>query len=242
MSILTRAIEHTHDGQIFESLLVLNGEEPQRRPAVLVFHAWEGRSKGQEKFATRLTEWGYAGLAVDLYGKGRHGNTPAECQALMTPLMQDRALLRSRVLKIMDVVAEAPEIDAANVAAIGFCFGGLCALDLARAGGNVKGVASFHGLFTPPGLPIANPIHPKIIAFHGWDDPMGPPEQALAFTKEFTEAGADWQLHAFSATKHGFMNEEANLPEMGIIYNERSARRGWNDLELFLAEALGVTR
>jgi dienelactone hydrolase len=239
MSTVTRAVEHSLDDQPFESLLVLGDTQPGRRPTVLVFHAWEGRSEDQEKFAKRLTAWGYAALAVDLFGKGRRGKTPEECQALMTPFMKDRSTLRKRVLHVMEVAQGLPEIDAANIAAIGFCFGGLCALDLARAGGKIKGAASFHGLFTPPGLPAAEPIQAKIIAFHGWDDPFAPPDQVVAFGKEFTAAGADWQLHAYGASAHAFMNEGANNPAMGLIYNAKSAGRAWKELQLFLADAFG---
>ena len=119
-----------------------------------------------------------------------------------------------------------PESEASQISAIGFCFGGLCALDLARAGAAVKGVASFHGLFTPAGLPAAK-IQAKISAFHGWDDPFAPPDQVVALGQEMTAAGADWQLHIYGATVHGFMNESANNPQMGIVYNakiRRSAR------------------
>jgi dienelactone hydrolase len=242
MSITTNPVEYEHEGQSFEGLLVEPGDESTPRPVVFVLHDWQGRSAGQEGFARRLTAWGYASFAVDLYGKGKRGTTTEECQALMMPLMQDRALLRRRLLNVVEVVRQRPEIESANMAAIGFCFGGLCALDLARAGAPLNGVASFHGLFTPPGLPIAHPFQSKVIAFHGWEDPFAPPDQILAFGKEFSDAGADWQLHAYGATKHGFMNESANNPAMGIVYQAETARRAWTELQAFLAEILGAPR
>ncbi len=240
MSIKTRAVEHSQDGQPFGSLLVFDDSKQGRRPTVLVFHAWEGRSEDQEKFARNLTAWGYAALAVDLYGKGKRGKTTEECQALMTPLVQDRALLRKRLLQLVEVAQGLAEVDASNVAAIGFCFGGLCALDAARAGAKLKGVASFHGILAAPGLAVASPISTKIIAFHGWDDPLAPPDQAVAFAREFTDVGADWQLHAFGGTKHAFMNEGANNPQMGLIYSAQAATRAWSQLQLFLADAFGT--
>lgn len=239
MSINTRAVEHTLDGETFESLLVFDDAKQGKHPTVLVFHAWEGRSAEQEKFAKRLTEWGYAALAVDLYGKGKHGKTTEECQALMTPLAQNRALLRKRLLSVLAVAQGLAEVDNANIAAIGFCFGGLCALDLARAGGKINGVASFHGILAAPGLPVANPVQAKVIALHGWDDPFAPPDQVLAFTKEMTEAGVEWQLHAYGGTKHAFMNEGANNPQMGLIYSAKTAGRAWKSLQFFLAEIFG---
>ena len=240
MSITTRTIEHTIEGEVFENLFVFDDTKQGRRPTVLVFHAWEGRSEDQEKFAKLLTDWGYASLAVDLFGKGKRGRTTEECQALMTPLVKDRALLRKRLLKVVEVAQSLPEADSERMGAIGFCFGGLCALDSARAGANLKGVASFHGILAAPSLPIAQPVKSKVIVFHGWEDPFAPAEQVMAFTKEMTDAGVDWQLHAYGGTKHAFMNEGANVPQMGLIYNAKTARRAWKSLELFLADAFEV--
>ena len=231
----TRLIDYAHDGKPHQGLLVYDAARGPA-PTVLVLHDWSGRSASQEGFAHRLAALGYNAFCVDLYGKGLTGTTPDECQALMNPLAGDRAKLRARLLETVAVVAALPETDAANLAAIGFCFGGLCALDLARAGGAVKGVASFHGLFGPAGLPTVTPIAPKVVAYHGWDDPMVKPEDAVAFAAEFTAAGADWQMHAFGGTMHAFMVEGANMPQMGILYNPSAATRAWDGLALFLAE------
>src|SRR5450631_2114182 len=130
MSITTRAVEHSLDGETFESIFILDDAKQGNRPTVLVFHAWDGRSEEQENFARRLTASGYAALAVDLFGKGKRGKTSEECQALMTPLVKDRAVLRKRVLKVLEVTRGLAEVDASQIGAIGFCFGGLCALDL----------------------------------------------------------------------------------------------------------------
>jgi len=240
MSITTRAVEHALDGETFEGIFVVDTAKQAKRPTVLVFHAWDGRSEEQENFAKRLTAWGYAALAVDLFGKGKRGKTTEECQALITPLVKDRALLRKRVLKVLEVTRSQAEVDVSNIGAIGFCFGGLCALDLARAGADVKGVASFHGILGAPNLPNSGLVKAKVIAYHGWDDPFAPPDQVLAFTKEFTNAGADWQLQAYGGTKHAFTVEGANNPQMGLLYNAKSATRAWKSLELFLADAFGA--
>jgi dienelactone hydrolase len=239
MTIITRTVEYEHEDHQFDGLLALNGVWRTPQPCVLVFHGWEGRSDAQEECARKLVPWGYAGFAVDLYGKGLRGTTPEQCQALMTPLITNRAMLRERLLHTIEVVKDLPEVDSDNLAAIGFCFGGLCVLDLARAGAPLRGVASFHGLFTPPGLPAIDTIKAKVIAFHGWDDPMVPPADVVALGQELTSAGVDWQLHAYGGTMHAFMAESANNPEMGILYNARSARRAWESLRGFLAETLG---
>jgi dienelactone hydrolase len=122
---------------------------------------------------------------------------------------------------------------------IGYCFGGQCALDVARAGADVAGVASFHGLFDPCGLPPQQ-IKAKVLAMHGWDDPMVPPEAVEALGKELTECGADWQIHAYGHVGHGFTNPNASqLGIKGVEFNEAAARRSWASLVNYLAELFG---
>lgn len=235
MAITQRAVDYQIDGQTHDGLLVRD-DAKSGAPTVLVFHDWSGRSESQDGFCRRLAEAGYQAFAVDLYGKGKRGETTEECQALMTPFVSDRAMLRAKLLAYVEVIGAMPEVDAGAMASIGFCFGGLCNLDLARAGAPLKGVASFHGLFGAPGLPTASPIKPKVVAFHGWDDPMVPPEDVVALGKELTEAKADWQIHAHGGAVHAFMVEGANMPEMGIKYDARTAARAWTGLLNFLGE------
>jgi len=233
-----RLVDYSLEGKPHQGLLVFDDAAKAPAPTVLVFHAWDGRGEAMDATAHRVAGLGYNAFAVDLYGKGIVGKSTEECQALMTPLVTDRARLRAMLLETVATAAGLAEVDEAKIAAIGFCFGGLCVLDLARAGAPVTAVASFHGLFTPPGLTSTTPIGPRVIAFHGWDDPMAPPDSVVAFGEEFTNGNADWQLHAYGSTMHGFMMEEANMPAMGIQYNAVSAARAWATLTGFLAETL----
>jgi dienelactone hydrolase len=155
--------------------------------------------------------------------------------AAMTALREDRAALRDRLLGVLGVAIEQEEIDDEQVAAIGFCFGGQNALDLARAGVEIAGVASFHGLFDPPGLP-PRAIKAKVAAYHGWDDPLVTPEAVVALATELSEAGADWQIHAFGNVGHGFTNPGATGAMPGIKFDETTARRAWAACDDFLAE------
>jgi dienelactone hydrolase len=124
----------------------------------------------------------------------------------------------------------------APIVAIGFCFGRQCALDLARSGAAIVGAASFHGLFDPPGLP-AKKIRAKVVAYHGWDDPMVPPEKVVALGNELTEAGSDWQIHAYGHVGHGFTNPQAHLIGIdGVFYHELAAERSWTSFVNLLEE------
>jgi dienelactone hydrolase len=237
MAIRAREFEYAVEGQAFDGALAYDDAQESKRPAVMVLHGWEGRSEGQMKIARALAALGYVGVACDLFGKGVRGDLSGDNSGLIAPFLRDRAMLRARLVGTVDVVRMLPEVDPQKLAAIGFCFGGLCVLDLARSGLDVRAVASFHGtLGRPAGLPI-HPIKARIAAFHGWDDPMAPPADVVALGHELTEAHADWQIHAYGGTMHAFMAVGANRPEAGIQYNERSAKRAWGSLVSFLNEA-----
>lgn len=235
MSIETRNIEYEVDGKTYEGVLALDAAQSGERPAVLVAHAWAGRSDFEVDKAKALAGLGYAGFAIDLYGKGVLGTSTEENQALMTPFVEDRAMLQSRLLHAVDLVKGLPETDASRVGAIGFCFGGLCVLDIARAGGDVEGVVSFHGLLGAPGN-TGDAIKARVLALHGWDDPMAPPSDVEAFGKEMTAASADWQLHAYGKTMHAFTNPAANDPDFGTVYDAAADRRSWRAMANFLEE------
>ncbi len=237
MEVEPRPVPTRHGDAELEGLL-FHAPDSGPRPLVLIFPTVMGRTDLEAGFARRLVALGYAAFVADLYGRQHIGRPREDCFGLMNALRDDRPLLQDRLLAVLETARTLPEADAAKTAAIGFCFGGLCALDLARTGANVAGVASFHGIFDPPGNHEDTPIKAKVIAFHGWDDPLATPEQAVALAAELTAKGADWQLHAYGHTAHGFTNPNARSPENGIVHNETAARRAWASLEDFLAECL----
>jgi dienelactone hydrolase len=230
-------IEYRDDETLLEGFLCYDESQPGPRPAVLINHAWGGRDEFVERKARRLAWQGYACFALDNYGKGKRGTTNEESSALMMPFIKDRALLLKRLRAGLTTAKGMPIVDARRIATIGFCFGGLCALDLARADSDIRGAVSFHGILKPSGLTEPK-IRAKVLMLHGYDDPMAPPEDVLAVAKEFTAAGADWQLHAYGQTVHAFTNPAANSRANGMQYDEAADRRSWHALEQFLAEVL----
>jgi dienelactone hydrolase len=233
--ILQRRVRHGHAGAEFESVLAHAGAGAER-PGVIVFPTVMGVSDLEIGFAERLAGLGYAAFVADLYGRDKQGLPREEARAEMDRLRGNRPRLQDRLRAVLDAARGLPEVDPARVAAIGYCFGGLCVLDLARIGADLKGVASFHGIFEPPGNLGATPIRAKVVAFHGWDDPYAPPASVAALAAELSAAGADWQIHAYGHTGHGFTNPQANAPERGLAYDAAADRRSWAALEDFLAE------
>lgn len=238
MPIQTRLVEYQHCGQLLEGFMAWDDIIATPRPAVAIAHTWGGRSEFEQGKAVKLAELGYVGFALDMYGKGVRGSNPEENVALMTPLMEDRPLLQQRVAAAIATVRDQPEVAAGSVAAMGYCFGGLCVLDLARTGSDVRGVASFHGLFTAPGNTVGNKVKAKVLCLHGYADPMAEPASMLELATELTGAGADWQVHAYGHTVHAFTNPAADNAEMGTLYSASADHRSWTALLNFLEEVM----
>jgi len=233
---MTETIDHRYRGQTFSHEL-FHDDSGIARSGVILFPTVMGVTDLERGFAERLTRAGFSILIADLYGRRFAPSERDEAMAAMNALRGDRAALRDRLLAVLGEAQALDEIAEARIAAIGFCFGGQCALDLARAGADIAGVASFHGLFDPPGLlPLA--ITAKVAAYHGWDDPLVAPAAVVALAAELTAAGCDWQIHAFGHVGHGFTNPGATGAMPGIKYDERTARRAWAACDAFLAECI----
>lgn len=209
------------------------------RGAVLICHTWGGRSAFECGKADALAELGFYGIAVDLYGDARCGSSVDENVALMTPLREDRALLRQRLQAVLKTVTDELDVAAQQVVAMGFCFGGLCVLDLARSAADIAGVVSFHGILDAP--PLDNRVQCKVLVLHGHLDPMVPIEQVVAFTEEMQALDCDWQLHTYGQSLHAFSNPAANDRDFGTVYNADADARSWQSLRNFLDELLPVT-
>lgn len=223
-----------HNGKAMEGYVAFDDTQSKPYPAVLVMHDWSGRNAFVCNKAEMLAKQGYLGFAVDLYGEARVGNTTEEKMSLMQPLMQDRVLLRDNLLAALNTVRQFPEVDKNQIAAIGFCFGGLCVLDLARSGADIKGVVSFHGLLSKPEALENNAMKSKILVLHGYDDPMVKPDQVNAFCHEMTSAKVDWQVHMYGNTQHAFANPEAHDQAMGTVYNACAEQRALQAMDNFL--------
>ena len=236
MAIISNTVGYMDGDVLLEAFFAFDDALVGRRPAVLINHTWVGRDDFVAEKAVKLAELGYVGFAVDMYGKGVLGISPEQSSALMQPFMEDRLLLQKRLQAALYAVKLLPWVDDHNVAAIGFCFGGLCVLDLARSGSDVNGVVSFHGMLGAPVNSLDKPIKAKVLALHGHDDPLATPDQVLAFEQEMTLAGVDWQLHSYGHTAHAFTNPLANDPDHGMVYRADADSRSWLAMKNFLSE------
>lgn len=237
--MITETIEYQDGDTVLEGYLAYEESDTQK-PLVLVSHDWSGRRQLACDNAERVAAMGYVGFALDMYGKGVFGaDGDVELNSsLMNPLAEDRNVLRQRIRAAVVAGRNIPQVDATRVAAIGYCFGGMCVLELARSGADVLGVISIHGILADGGVSNEE-IKSKVLCLHGHDDPMVPPTQVLTFETEMTEAGADWQLHAYGGTMHAFTNPGANNPDFGTVYNNVAEKRAYVSVANFLEELFG---
>ena len=240
MTIERRTIVHDGPGGPFEGVFAWDAAVAGPRPGVLVLPNVLGQKEADNAKAEDLARLGYAAFAGDVFGQGRRAQRGEGYSRYMDEMNADRALLRDRLARSLAVLKEQAEVDAGRTAAIGFCFGGKCVLDMARAGLDTLGGVSFHGVYDRPDYPTAAPAGMKLLICHGWDDPLAPPDALVALGRELTEAGADWQVHAYGHAGHAFTDASATATGTpGIGYEERADRRSWQAMRGFLGELFG---
>ena len=210
---------------------------PGPHPTVLIAPTVRGPTAFEHAKADALAADGYLAIVTDHYGRDRRDLGEAAFE-LMNELLADRAKLRRRLLGTLAFAKTVQGVDTDRIAAIGYCFGGLCVLDLARTGTDeLRGAVSIHGIFSRPELGEQPAISAKLLVLHGWDDPLAPPEDVLGLTEELTAASADWQLHAYGHVVHGFTNPAAQT--LGRVQYDAAANdRANTALATFLTEVL----
>lgn len=238
-----KTIEYYDNGQKLVGTLFYK-EMPQLQPAIILFPAFEGLSHFAINYAKRLAEHGYITFAADMYGNASTATTIEGCFKLIGPFLQDRNLVRNRARLALATLLEQPGVNQNKIGAIGFCFGGMCVLELARSGANLQAGVSIHGVLAKSEL-ATHPIKSQLLILHGYQDPQVPPEQCLQFAKEMSEANTpDWIFTFFSHAKHSFTDpltgsfDPAKEQAMGREYNSQAAARSYRYAVDFFAECL----
>ncbi|MEP1229604.1 MAG: dienelactone hydrolase family protein [Litorimonas sp.] len=238
MTIKTKPVEYMHGKTKCVGYMAWDDTYADPKPCVIINHAWGGLDGFAQDKAIAMAANGYIGFCLDNYGNGAQPETTEERSATMGAFMDDRKFLQERLKAGLKAAGAQEQVDATHIAAMGFCFGGLCTLDMARAGFDLKAAISFHGLLGAPDLPKKT-IKAKVIIAHGWDDPMAPPSEVMAICQEMTKAKCDWRLQAYGQTTHAFMNPQADDAKNGLKYNADTERRAWNATLELLDEVFG---
>ena len=238
--VVITPIDYSQGGEALRGWLAYDNSTSAARPGIVVFPEWWGLNGYAKHRAEQLAKLGYVAFAADIYGKGIVTQDASQAQQLSGRFYNDIDLLRARAAAGLEQLKDDPRVDPKRVAAIGYCFGGTTALELARSGADLIGVVSFHG-----GLKTADPddaknIKGKILVCTGGDDAFVPPAQVNAFEDEMRQAGVDWQIIVYGGAHHAFTNPDADkfgIPN--IKYDPEADHRSWTAMEAFFDEIFG---
>lgn len=239
--LIAQDVDYQAQNQALQGYLVYDDAKakPGQTPGLVMFHAWMGIQEHEKDWARKLAEEGYVVFAADIYGKGIRPHTPQEAGQQAGIYRQNRALMRARAQTGLDVLSHNPLVNPHKIGALGFCFGGGVALELARAGAPLQAVVSLHGNLDTPNPKDAQNIKGAILALHGGNDPYVNSEQVQAFQAEMRAAKVDWQMNLYGGAVHAFTDPSAGRdPSKGAAYNPEAARRAWNAMVRFFAERL----
>ncbi|MEA3046826.1 MAG: hypothetical protein QOJ53_1158 [Sphingomonadales bacterium] len=227
-------ISYQAGGRAFTGFLA-DGSGARPAPAVLVIHEGGGLTGHAKERAAMLAELGHVAFAMDLFGEP--GAPLERLREIVKELRADVALLRARCAAALAVLEGHAHVDSGRLAAIGFCFGGAAAIELARAGAPLAAVAGFHAGVLPGTAEDDQAISGRVLLCHGAEDPVVPVAQILDFAAALSAAGIDWQVHVYGGVGHSFTNREIdawNLP--GFRYDAQADARSWAALRQLLDE------
>jgi dienelactone hydrolase len=235
-ALKTQTVEYKQGDTVLEGYLAYDDSFTGKRPGVLVVHEWKGLNDYAKKRADMLAQLGYVAFAADIYGKGVRPQTVEEAGAEAGKYKNNRPLFRQRVLAGLDQLKAQPNVDPQKLAAIGYCFGGTAVLELGRAGGDVKGIVTFHGGLSSPTPEDAKNIKAKVLVLHGADDPFVPPTEVAGFEKEMKDANVNYQLIKYPGAVHGFSNPDNKGELKGALYNKEADEKSWQEMQKFFKE------
>lgn len=227
-------------GTVFRGYLAYDDATADPRPGVLVVHEWWGHNEYVRDRAEQLAAMGYTALAVDMYGDGQSADHPDDAGAFAGAVMQRADQGRSRFLAARDVLTGHATVDASDVAAIGYCFGGGVVLTMARAGIELDGVASFHGSLSSPVRAEPGAVKARVLVLHGGADSFVPASQVADFAGEMAATGAAWEFVSYPGVLHSFTNPDADdfaaRFEMPVAYDAQADEDSWARLDAFLED------
>lgn len=236
-----KEVTYSANGTTLKGYIAYDSKVKGPRPGILVVHEWWGHNDYARKRARMLAAQGYTALALDMYGDGKQAHHPDDAQKFSSEVSQNEGLAKARFEAALELIKKEKTVDAANIGAIGYCFGGTVVLNMARAGEPLKAVASFHG-----GLGTKHPaergkVQARVASYTGEADPMIPAEQVAAFRQEMEKAGITSEVVTYPGAQHAFTNPEADMYgkkfKLPLAYDAAADKDSWAKSMAFLAES-----
>jgi dienelactone hydrolase len=236
-AVTATPVVYRDDDVVLDGVVMRDSAISEPRPGVLVVHGGAGLDDHARGRSRRFAELGYVVLAADMYGRGVLGDRQRIMERLAA-FRADPGLLTRRAQAALDVLAATPDV-AGDLAAVGYCFGGMTVLELARAGSSVAGVVSVHGSLLTERPAQRGAVRTKILVCHGGSDPHVPSADVHGFVEEMTAAEADWQLTVYGGALHGFTHDADTGQTPGVAYDATADARSWTAIRSFLTEVVG---
>ena len=235
-----KPVDYTSGDTTLKGYLVWNDAIKGKRPGVLVVHEFWGLNDYARKRARMLAQLGYTALAVDMYGDGKIGEHPREASEFMNAVLSHADIAKARFVAGKTLLEQQPTVDSKKIAAIGYCFGGGTVLMMARAGVDLRGVVSFHGMLHTDAPAQPGQVKVRILVENGADDAMVKPEDIVAFKHEMDAAGVNYQFDNLAGAKHSFTNPDADTLakkyDLPIGYNAAADQKSWQAMQKFFKE------
>ena len=236
--VISKQVNYQSNGVSLQGFIAYQDEGDQAKPAVLVVHEWWGHNDYARRRAEMLADLGYVAFALDMYGDGKVASHPEDAKKFMQEAMSDQVAFKNRFLAALDYVRQQESVDASNIAAIGYCFGGAVVLNMARTGVELKGVASFHGSLATKTPAKQDQVISQIMVFHGGNDAFVPEQQLEDFRAEMLSADVQHEIVVYEAVDHSFTNPDADMfaekYSMPLSYDEEADADSWAKLQIFL--------
>jgi len=239
--IQTREIPYqSADGTALVGYYAWDDSIKGKRPGIVVVHEWWGLNDYARRRARELAQLGYAALAIDMYGGGKHTEHKAEAMEMMHGVASHSKISMARALAGLDLLKAQAEVDAKRVAAIGYCFGGKIVLDMARQGMDLAGVVSFHGVLATSTPAQKGKVKARVLVLNGEADQFIPAADIAATQKEMKNAGVDFTFVNYPGAKHAFTSTDADRlgkeNGMDIAYSADADKASWKKMQDFLRQ------
>jgi dienelactone hydrolase len=236
-----KEVSYRADGTTLKGYIAYDDAVKGKRPGILVIHEWWGHNEYARKRARMFAEQGYTALALDMYGNGKQAHHPDDAKKFSSEVSKNEKLAKARFDAALKLLKKEKTVDADNIAAVGYCFGGSVALNMARLGEPLKAVLSFHGGLSTEHPAQAGKVTARIASFTGEDDPFIPATQVAAFREEMDKAGVTYKVVTYPGAKHAFTNPEADKYgqefKLPLAYNAAADKASWDEGLAFLADA-----
>lgn len=240
-AVKSEPVAYKQDTASLEGLMVYDASAKGKLPGIVLVPDWMGMTDLARQYGEKVAKMGYVVLVADIFGKNVRPKDMKEASAQAGLYRNDRPLMQARAKAALDQLLKSPRVDGSKIAAMGFCFGGGVALELARSGANLNAVASFHGNLDTPHPEMAKNIKAKVLVLHGADDPFVTQDQVKAFQDEMRAAKVDWELVQYGNAVHGFTNPNAGSDNSkGMAYNPEAANRAFRAMQDFYQEVFAA--